>query len=96
MSTENSKQINTQPMNVVVVSQPKSVLAAFLLTFFFGPLGMLYSTIIGGIIMIVVSIVVGFLTLGFGLIVTQIICLIWSIIAVNSYNNKLTAKVTSQ
>jgi len=65
----------------------KSVLIAFLLAFFFGPLGMLYTTVSGAIIMLVVSLVVGVFTLGFGLIITQVICIIWSVIAASSRNN---------
>ena len=36
--------------SVVAVGARKSALAAFLLTFFFGPLGMLYSTVAGGLV----------------------------------------------
>ena len=71
---------------VVIMANQKSVLAAFLLTFFFGPLGLLYASIMGGIIMIVISAIVAFFTLGFGLIITFPICIIWSIVAVNSFN----------
>ncbi len=53
---------------VVTVATPKSVGVAFLLTFFFGPLGMLYSTVSGALIMLGISIVggifVGIITLG--------------------------------
>ena len=43
-----------------------------------GPLGMAYSTILGAIIMFVVTLVVGVLTLGLGLIVTNPICAVWA------------------
>jgi hypothetical protein len=39
---------------IVVIQAPKSVAVAFLLTFFFGPLGMLYSTVKGALIMLFV------------------------------------------
>lgn len=59
------------------VPAPKSVGVAFVLTFFFGPFGMLYSTVAGGLIMlgvilavaVLTGIVVGLITLvtlGFG------------------------------
>ncbi|MFQ6083954.1 MAG: hypothetical protein ACE5WD_11455 [Candidatus Aminicenantia bacterium] len=67
----------------------KSMGVAILLTVLFGPLGMFYSTIWGAIIMIVVSAVVGLLTLGFGLIITWPICVIWAAVATSSYNKKL-------
>ena len=53
---------------VVTIATPKSVGLAFLLTFFFGPLGMLYSTVSGALIMMGIAIfggiVVGIITLG--------------------------------
>ncbi len=73
---------------VVVLASQKSVLAAFLLTFFFGPLGLLYASILGGIIMLVISAIVAFFTFGMGLIITYPICIIWAIISVNSFNAK--------
>ena len=79
---------NEQPQKVVV-TPTKSVGVSIILTVLFGPLGMLYSTIWGGIIMFVISVVVGLLTLGLGLIVTWPICIIWAAVATNSYNKKL-------
>ena len=84
---------NNQPVNVTVIqSSDKSVAVALLLSVFLGPLGMLYSTIVGAIIMFVITIVVGFLTFGFGLLLTHPICVIWSVIAVNMKNKKQIAK----
>jgi hypothetical protein len=40
---------------VVVVAPTKSVGVAFLLTFLFGPLGLLYAFVIGGIVMFLPS-----------------------------------------
>jgi len=62
---------------------------SIILTVLFGPLGMLYSTIWGGITMGVISLVVGIFTLGIGLLVTWQICLIWAAVATSSYNKKL-------
>lgn len=77
---------------VVVVQSEKSMALSIILTFFFGPLGMLYSTITGGIIMMILSLIVGILTLGFGLFITWPIQLIWSCIAVSSHNRGLKAE----
>jgi len=77
--------------NTVVVTSTKNVGLAIILAILFGPLGMLYSTVMGGIIMIFVNLIVGFLTLGLGLIVTWPICVIWAGVAANSYNKKLTS-----
>lgn len=62
-------------------SAGKSILLAFVLTFFFGPFGMLYSTVVGGIIMLVVCLIFGAMTLGFGLVVLWPICIIWGTVA---------------
>lgn len=80
---------NQPQRQVVIVKAPKSVGVAVALTFFFGPLGLLYSTVIGGVIMLAVSVVVGVLTLGIGLLVTHPICIIWGVVAANDYNKKL-------
>jgi len=83
MSNEEQKQ--------VVVTSTKSMGIAILLTVLFGPLGMLYSTIWGAIIMIVLSGIIGIVTLGFGLLFTWPVCIIWAAVATKSYNEKLLA-----
>lgn len=81
MSDEDSKP--------TVVVSTKSTGIAILLTVLFGPLGMLYSTIWGAIIMFIATLVIGLLTFGFGFIITWPICIIWAVIAVKSYNRDL-------
>ena len=66
---------------VVYVRERKSVLLALLLTFVFGPLGMLYSTVVGGLVMLVVTPVVAFFTLGLGLLLTWPLQMIWAGVA---------------
>ena len=75
----------------VVVTPTKSMGISIILTVLFGPVGMLYSTIWGGIIMGVISLLVGIFTLGLGLLITWPICLIWAALATSSYNKKLLA-----
>jgi len=82
MATEQARQ-------VVVVTPTKSAGVAILLTVLFGPLGMFYSTIAGAIVMIVISVVVALFTLGFGLILTWPICIVWAAMAARSHNKKL-------
>jgi len=89
---ENANQQSDQPthtVHTVIVKSTKSVGVALLLTFFFGPLGMFYSTITGAIVMIVVTIVVLIFTFGFGALVTWPVCMIWGAIAASNYNKKL-------
>lgn len=78
-----SNQVNT------TVNIGKSVIVSLILTFFFGPLGMLYSTIIGAVIMLLLYIVIGIFTLGFGLIILHPITIVWGACAVSTYNKKL-------
>ncbi|ULH15014.1 hypothetical protein MF271_13750 [Deinococcus sp. KNUC1210] len=70
----------------IVVVGNKSVILALILTFFFGPLGMLYSTILGGIIMLVVVLVIGIPTAGIGLFFLWPIQMIWAGVAASNYN----------
>ncbi|MGV4439330.1 hypothetical protein ACQ1PL_07510 [Ornithobacterium rhinotracheale] len=74
---------------VIIIKERKSVGLSLLLTFFFGPLGMLYSTISGAIIMLIISIVLSVITLGFSLFLTWPICMIWGAMAAKSYNKDL-------
>lgn len=69
----------------------RSLGISIILTVLFGPLGMFYSTIWGAIIMIIISGVVGVVTLGYGLMITHPICVIWGALAAHSYNKKLLA-----
>lgn len=78
----------TQQANMII-GEEKNMVGAVLLTFIFGPFGMLYSTIVGGVVMLVLSIIIAAETLGFGLIITQIICLAWTIIVVDKHNRRV-------
>ncbi|HMC99012.1 MAG TPA: zinc-ribbon domain-containing protein [Ferruginibacter sp.] len=85
--------------NVVVVGKQKSVGVAFLLTFFFGPLGLLYSSVVGGVVMFLVNIVM-FLVFFPGLFLTWIVCIIWGCVAADSANknamNQASAMMNNQ
>lgn len=76
---------------VVVVAATRSIGISILLTVLFGPLGMLYSTIPGALIMAVVTVIFGVITLGFGLLITWPICILWGAIATGSHNKKIAA-----
>jgi len=73
----------------IVVRPPKSVGAAIILAIFFGPLGMLYSTVSGALAMMFISFVLIFLTAGFSVLITWPICIIWSALAAESHNRAL-------
>lgn len=81
----------TAAINVIQV-QEKSVLLAALLTLFLGPLGMLYSTAVGAIVMIVVYLAIlglSVVTLGMGSILflpAWAVCIVWGVIAAQKRN----------
>ena len=77
----------------VTVLPTKSVGLAVLLSFLFGPLGMLYTTVAGAAVMFCVNLVVGLFTYGLGLFLTWPICVIWAASAANAHNTQLTASV---
>lgn len=79
---------NTQPQ-VVISRSPKSHGIGLLLTFLFGPLGMLYGNVVHAIIMIVLALIIGIVTLGFGALITWPISMIWGYLDISSYNRKL-------
>lgn len=81
--------VNNPAPRPVVIMAPKSVGTAIVLSLFFGPLGMLYSTVAGGLIMIVVNLIIVLPTLGLGLLLTQPICVIWAAVAASTHNSKL-------
>jgi hypothetical protein len=87
-SLQHNQVINVS-VNMPLVLPTKSVALALLLAFFFGPLGMLYSTVAGGIIMFFLSFFLAISTCGLSLFVTWPICVIWSAVAADSYNRQL-------
>ena len=79
-------------VQIVITRSPKSTGIGLLLTFLFGPLGMLYATIWGGLLMLVLDAIAFFIPL-FGWVfivfVLRPIELIWVVLAVRSYNKNL-------
>lgn len=88
-NNQEHQKTSTENNTIVVVKNQKSVGLAILLTFLFGPLGMLYSTVLGAIIMFIISAIVGGITLGIGLIFTWPICIIWGALAASKTNNQV-------
>lgn len=88
-----TQQVQSSPGYLVAAQPPKSMAAALLLTFFFGPLGLFYASVLGGIVMLLVSIVVAIGTLGLGLLITVPICMIWAAVATSNYNARFMHSV---
>lgn len=88
----------TQPhlqQTIVVVEKQKSVGLAFILAFLFGPLGLLYASIVGGILMFFITIAIGIVTFGFGLVIPWIICIFWAVIAASLKKDKVYSKTVT-
>ena len=82
---------DTNQPKIVIVQTTKSPGTAALLGFFFGPIGLLYSTVMGAVIMFIVNVCVGAVTFGFGLFLTWPVCCIWGYMAAKAYNKKIIA-----
>lgn len=85
MDTSNQNQPQVQ-QTIVVGGKQKSVGTAFLLAFLFGPLGLLYASVTGGIVMFLLGIVIGIVTFGLGLILVWIGSIIWAVVAASNAN----------
>ncbi len=73
-------------------SRPKSKLAAFVLGFFFGPLGLFYVTTPGKVIFIILgTLLAGAATDGVAWLLAMIGVAIYAPIAAGQYNEKLAA-----
>lgn len=81
--------MSTENIRPQILIKQKSTGIALLLSFLFGPLGMLYATVAGGVIMFFISIPVVLFTGGLGLLLTLPIGMVWSASAVSSHNNRM-------
>lgn len=72
---------NQNTTKVIVTKAPKSAIAAFFLTFLFGPLGLLYASIGGGIFLILCAIVLVPLTGGLAALLLWPVAVIWGVMA---------------
>lgn len=78
-----------------MTKSPKSKVLSIVLTLFFGPIGLFYSTVTGGLIMTFCLSLTGYstdfnkspLSLGW------IICIAWGVAAVDSYNAKIQGEI---
>lgn len=88
----NMSDTNPNQKTPQVVVGTKNVGLSIILTVLFGPLGMFYSTIIGAVIMIIVSTIVGVATLGVGLAITWPISVVWGALAAVNFNKRALAR----
>lgn len=88
-----SYPVQSAGTTVVIVQETRSVGVALLLTFLFGPLGMLYSTVTGALVMIAVSIVLALFTLGLSLLLTWPISMVWGALAASEHNKRVLSGI---
>ena len=64
---------------------PKSAVAAVLLAVLFGPVGLFYSSVAGGVFTLFLAVVLGLFTVGLGLVPVWILCGVWAYVAVHHH-----------
>ena len=81
--------VNSNKMNGNFTRSPKSLSLALILTLLFGPLGLLYVTMRGGIIMLVIDVILLVTGLFIVIPVVNFICVIWAFKHVITYCKNL-------
>lgn len=71
----------------------KSVAIALLFSVFLGPIGVLYSSMVGGLVMIFLGFIVLSSKLLVPILLVWVISCIWGVAATNRYNQKLLKTV---
>lgn len=90
---------NNTTVNVTISAPRKSLAVAVILAVFFGPLGLLYASVAGGLTMLVIDIVViviSFMTFGFGAILFPLVwiaSIIWAILAVQGKDQQVITQI---
>lgn len=83
------EQSSIPQQQIIIVTKPKSTVVAFILTFLFGPLGLLYVSVVGGLVMIIAAIISFFLLPLIGPIITWIISMVWGVVGAMQSNNQI-------
>lgn len=73
----------------------KSVAGALLLGLFFGPVGLLYATTWGGVVMLVLGIAIVPTKLPVPIAIIWLSCCVWGVVAANRFNQKLIQKINN-
>lgn len=67
----------------------KNLAAALLFSVFLGPIGLLYASTLGGIVMLVLGVIMVNGKLLLPIILVWLVSCVWSVIAVNRYNKRV-------
>ncbi len=73
----------------------KSVVGALLLGLFLGPIGLLYATTWGGVVMLVLAVAIIPTKLPVPIAIVWLGSCVWSVIAANRFNQKLMQKIST-
>lgn len=80
---------NSNKRKITISVPQKSVPLAIILTIIFGPLGLLYSSILGAIVMLVVTLIISIFIFGSGFLFTWPVCVIWAYFSVKKHNSQI-------
>lgn len=83
MNEVNEVELNTSHLPL------KSVAVALLFSVFLGPVGVLYSSMTGGIVMILLGLFVLHAKLAGPILLVWLISCVWGVAATNRYNKKI-------
>ena len=67
----------------------KSLAGALLLSIFFGPVGLLYASTLGGLVMIILGGITVSSLLPVPMMIVWLGSCVWSVVATNKYNKKI-------
>ncbi len=70
----------------------KNLAGALLFSVFLGPIGLLYASTVGGVVMIILGFIVVSSLLPVPIILVWLASCVWSVVAVNRYNKVLSVK----
>ena len=91
-STNAPNPASDKTIIVGALNAPNTGLAIFL-ALIFGPLGLFYSSVLGGVLMLIIAIPVTIVTFGLGLFLILPLCAIWAGIASGAKNRKAQAQL---
>jgi hypothetical protein len=69
----------------------KSVGAALVLTFLFGPLGLVYVSVLGGILLTILLLIVVLPTMGLALFIIWLASMIWAALSASTQHSRYQA-----
>jgi hypothetical protein len=96
MENQQKPQMQEQSHTIFIVSgKSKSLGIAVALAILFGPAGLLYASIAGGIIMFILAIIVFLILPLIALFLVWVGCIVWAITAVQRANQKTEARIIS-